>query len=57
MKFGIKTSEGENFPAFMAMELKEGFLSAVEGRFVEAPIYDEKKHVRAAAEFDKAFGK
>lgn len=30
--FGIQTDKGENFPAFMALELQEGALSHVRGR-------------------------
>lgn len=35
-EFGIATSEGKNFPAFMAMELIHGDLEGVAGRFHES---------------------
>lgn len=39
--FGIATHEGKNYPAFMAMELKEGYLDgAAGGTFHESPLYD-----------------
>lgn len=34
-KFDIRTGEGENFPAFMALELREGGFAGVRGRFHE----------------------
>jgi predicted N-acetyltransferase YhbS len=37
--FGITTSEGENFPAFMALELRRGALKGLRGRYVENPVF------------------
>ncbi len=37
--FGITTSEGKNFPAFMAMELIYGDLDGVGGRFHASPCF------------------
>lgn len=37
--FGITTSSGENFAAFMAMELKEGALKNISGRFFEDAVF------------------
>lgn len=38
--YGISDAEGYNYPAFMAMELKEGYLKkACGGRFFESDIY------------------
>ncbi len=37
--FGITTSSGENFAAFMAMELKEEALKDVSGRFFEDAVF------------------
>lgn len=54
-EFGITTKKGDNFPAFMAMELQEGNLSGVTGRYVEAPIYDDSLTKEAAKEYDKLF--
>lgn len=53
--YGITTYWGTNFPAFMAMELIEGDLDGVTGKYYECPLYevnDEK-----AREFDKLFQK
>ncbi|MCL2621346.1 MAG: hypothetical protein FWD97_10480 [Defluviitaleaceae bacterium] len=37
-EFGITDRNGGNYPAFMAMELKEGYLKDVSGKFIEADI-------------------
>jgi len=39
-EFGITTAGGENFPAFMAMELIYGDLDGVTGSFHESPVFD-----------------
>lgn len=54
-EFGITTQEGENFSAFMAMELREDYLSGVTGKYIEAPIYDERLTKKPAKEYDKFF--
>ena len=54
-EFGIATRDGDNFPAFMAMELVDGFLKNVSGKFVEADIYDDDLNRQQAKEFDKSF--
>ncbi|MDF2542398.1 MAG: GCN5-related N-acetyltransferase [Herbinix sp.] len=56
-EFGITTAWGANYPAFMAMELKQDFLKDIDGKFIEAVIYDEEQHKEKAAEFDKNFYK
>lgn len=56
-EFGITTAWGANFPAFMAMELQEGYLNGVSGRYIEAPIYDEDITKGPAKEYDKLFFK
>ena len=52
-KFGIKTSSGENFDYFMALELEKGSLQGITGNFYEdeAFIVNDKE----LEEFDKAF--
>lgn len=50
--FGITDSEGYNFPAFMAMELKEGYLSGVHGKYYESPIYNESLNTEEALDYD-----
>ena len=37
--FSIATAEGENFDAFMALELYEGALKGISGRFYEDPVF------------------
>jgi virginiamycin A acetyltransferase len=38
-KYGIATSDGKNFDAFMALPLYEGALDGVTGRFYEDPVF------------------
>ena len=54
-KFGITTAWGTNNPAFMAMELKHGYLYGVTGKYIEAEIYDEALSKENAKEYDKKF--
>lgn len=54
-EFGITTAWGTNFPAFMAMELKKGYLEGVNGKYIEAPIYNEESTKDQAKEYDKNF--
>lgn len=46
---------GEDNPYFMAMELKEGYLKDVKGRFVEADIYNDDLNREQAKEYDRRF--
>lgn len=54
-EFGITTAWGANYPAFMAMELKEGYLKNSHGKYFEAEIYDEGFTKLPAKEYDKRF--
>lgn len=54
-EFGITTRKGDNFPAFMAMELKRGYLRGITGRYFESPIYDDDLNRERAREFDRGF--
>lgn len=54
-EFGITTRGGANFPAFMAMELKSGYLKGVTGKYFESPIYDDDLNREQAKEFDREF--
>lgn len=54
-QYGITDSGGENFPAFMAMELKKGYLENVQGKFYESTIYDDSLNRDSVLEYDKAF--
>jgi len=54
-EFGITDCNGENYPAFMAMELKENFLKNVTGKFIEADIYNDDLNREAAKAFDIKF--
>lgn len=56
--YGISTAWGDNFPAFMAMELKEGYLNdARGGRYYESDIYDDELNRDAVRVFDEEFVK
>ena len=52
-KYNIQTSEGENFDAFMALELFENSLQGIEGKFYIDPVFfpDEKE----LEKFEKQF--
>ena len=53
--YGITDCNGDNYPAFMAMELIEGYLKSVSGKFIEADIYNDDLNREQAKEFDMAF--
>ncbi|TAL36707.1 MAG: N-acetyltransferase [Spirochaetes bacterium] len=52
-KYGISTSEGANFDAFMALELQENGLKGVRGKFHEDPVF--KIDTTELEEFEKGF--
>ena len=54
-EFGITDSNGDNYPAFMAMELKTGFLTSNTGMFIESYIYNDDLNREQAKEFDIQF--
>ena len=55
-QYGVTDCYGENYPAFMAMELKKGYLSDVRGgKYYESDIYDDSKNGEEVKEFDKLF--
>ena len=51
-KFGIKTSSGENFDYFMALELAEGSLQGITGNFYEDEAFNVNDE--ELEDFDKA---
>ena len=53
--FNITDCDGENYPSFMAMELKEGYLKNGAGKFIEADIYNDDLNREQAKEFDLTF--
>ena len=54
--YGISDAEGHNYPAFMSMELKEGYLKDVcGGKFFESDIYNDKLNRKTVIEFDRTF--
>ena len=54
--YGISDAEGHNYPAFMAMELREGYLKNVYGgKFFESDIYNDELNREAVIAFDKDF--
>lgn len=56
-EFNITDCEGNNYNAFMAMELKKDYLKDVTGKFYEAPIYNDDLNREKAKEFDEQFCK
>jgi len=52
-EFNITTCNGNNFPAFMAMELIPGDLKGITGTYHESPLYDVNPG--KAKEYDKFF--
>jgi len=55
-EFGITDCNGDNYPAFMTMELKEGYLENVSGKFIESDIYNDELNRECAKEHDSRFG-
>ena len=53
--FGIADCNGENYPGFMAMELEAGYLGGVNGKFIEADIYNDDLNREQAKEFDRGW--
>ncbi len=54
-EFGITDLNGANYPAFMAMELKQGYLKNTHGKYYESTIYDDNLNKDAVNEYDKLF--
>lgn len=52
-KYNIKTSDGQNFDAFMVLELYKDSLKGVEGRYFEPPVFQIDK--QEVDEFEKKF--
>jgi predicted N-acetyltransferase YhbS len=56
VEYGVTDCNGENYPAFMAMELRKGYLTdARGGKYYESDIYDDSKNRAAVTEFDQSF--
>lgn len=54
--FGIADAEGDNYPSFMAMELKAGYLKEVcGGRYFESDIYNDELNREKVRAFDRDF--
>jgi predicted N-acetyltransferase YhbS len=51
--YNIKTSDGQNFDAFMALELSENSLKGIEGRFHEDPVFNMNQ--TELEEYEKGF--
>jgi len=54
-KFSITDRNGNNYPAFMAMELKPGYLANVSGKYVDSDIYNNDLNREKAKEYDSQF--
>lgn len=52
-KYGIQTSSGENFDAFMALEQFDGALDGINGKFYDDKVFDVKDEELEV--FDKGF--
>jgi len=54
--YEISDSEGYHYPAFMAMELKEGYLKDFRGgKYFESDIYDDEVNRETVKTFDEEF--
>ncbi len=54
--YGIADAEGDNYPSFMAMELKDGYLKEVYGgKYFESDIYDDERNRETVRAFDREF--
>lgn len=54
--YEISDSEGYHYPAFMAMELREGYLKDFRGgKYFESDIYDDEINRETVKTFDKGF--
>jgi len=53
-EFGVTTSDGSSFDAFMAYPLYDGALDGITGKFYYDPVYDQLTE-KDALEFDKRF--
>ena len=57
-EFGVTDAEGYNYPSFMGMELKPGYLKeATGGRYFESDIYNDELNREQVRLFDEQFGK
>lgn len=55
-EYGVTDCYGKNYPAFMAMELVNGYLAGVQGgKYFESDIYNDSKNGEAVKDFDKSF--
>lgn len=54
--FGITDSDGYNYPAFMGMELQEGYLTkAYGGKYYESDIYNDELNRETVRVFNQRF--
>jgi predicted N-acetyltransferase YhbS len=51
-KYGITDCNGNNYPAFMAMELKKGYLNGIHGKYYESAIYHDELNAVEAQDYD-----
>lgn len=51
--YDITTETGDNFEAFMVLELHQGALASIKGRFIMSELFDEDKYLPKAIAFDK----
>lgn len=53
--FEITTDKGENFDAFMVLEMHPGSLKNIKGRFVLNRLFDEEQYLPDAVTYDKMY--
>ena len=55
-RYGVTDIFGDNYPAFMCMELIDGYLADAAGvKYIESDIYDDDKNKESVILFDKGF--
>ncbi|MEG0672189.1 N-acetyltransferase [Clostridium sp.] len=54
-EFEVTDSDGYNYPAFMAMELKKDYLKNITGKFCDSQIYNDDLNREQAKAFDDQF--
>lgn len=51
--YGVQTSDGQNFDAFMALELYSGSLEGITGKLMDDPVFEVEE--KAFEEYEKRF--
>ena len=51
-RYDITDCYGDNYPAFMAMELKKGYLKGIHGKYYESTIYNDDLNAKETQGYD-----